>query len=170
MDVIEVSDHDDQADIAVQFNCSVRYLTHLPASEGVELRVELQPLADCGVGAATLLTSELPPVSGGGGILSAARIESDVPGQIALVLTWNRAERFVLAQGIDPRGLRIRLFDRAPKRGKIVLNEPGETVSTFAINLDSQLKPFEPEAIELAHQRLKAPVFVSETTVEGQKW
>src|SRR6516164_8590697 len=135
VDVIEVSDHDDQADIAVQFNCSVRYLTHLPASEGVELRVELQPLADCGVGAATLLTSELPPVSGGGGILSAARIESDVPGQIALVLTWNRAERFVLAQGIDPRGLRIRLFDRAPKRGKIVLNEPGETVSTFAINL-----------------------------------
>ena len=170
MDVIEVSDHDDQADIAVQFNCSVRYLTHLPASEGVELRVELQPLADCGVGAATLLTSELPPVSGGGGILSAARIESDVPGQIALVLTWNRAERFVLAQGIDPRGLRIRLFDRAPKRGKIVLNEPGETVSTFAINLDSQLKPFETETIELAHQRLKAPVFVSETTVEGQQW
>src|SRR5215831_13335343 len=43
VDVIELTDHDDQADITVQFNCSVRYITHLPASEGTELRVQLQP-------------------------------------------------------------------------------------------------------------------------------
>jgi len=170
VDVIEVSERDDQADVTVQFNCSVRYITHLPATEGPELHIELQPLADCGAGAASLLASELPPVSGGNGIVSAARIESNVPGQISLVLTWARSERFVLAQGVDPRGLRIRLFDRAPRRtGKIVLNEP-ETISSYAINLDSQLKPFDAAAVQLAQERLKAPVFVSETTVDGQRW
>ena len=70
VDVIELTDHDDQADITIQFNCSVRYITHLPASEGAELHVELQPLADCGVGNGAILAGELPPVSGGSGIIS----------------------------------------------------------------------------------------------------
>jgi hypothetical protein len=170
VDVIELTDHDDQADITVQFNCSVRYITHLPASEGTELRVELQPLADCGAGNGIMLAGELPPVSGGANIMSAARVESDVPGQIALVLTWKRSERFVVAQGVDPRGLRVRLFDRARGRGKILLSEPGETVSNFAINLDSETHPFDQAAVQAAHELLKAPAFVSETTVDGQKW
>jgi hypothetical protein len=170
VDVIELSDHDDQADITIQFNCSVRYITHLPASEGAELHVELQPLADCGVGNGTILAGELPPVSGGSGIISAARVESDVPGQISLVLTWSKPERFVVAQGVDPRGLRVRLFDRARGRGKILLNEPGDTVSNFAINLDSETHPFDQAAVQAAHDLLKAPAFVSETTVDGQKW
>jgi hypothetical protein len=170
VDVIELTDHDDQADITIQFNCSVRYITHLPASEGAELHVELQPLADCGVGNGTILAGELPPVSGGSGIISAARVESDVPGQISLVLTWSKPERFVVAQGVDPRGLRVRLFDRARGRGKILLNEPGETVSNFAINLDSETRPFDQAAVQAAHDLLKAPAFVSETTVDGQKW
>src|SRR5438445_684802 len=33
VDIVEVTDHDEQVDISVQFNCSVRYVTHLPASE-----------------------------------------------------------------------------------------------------------------------------------------
>ena len=32
VDIVEVIDHDDQVDITGQFNCSVRYITHLPAS------------------------------------------------------------------------------------------------------------------------------------------
>ena len=36
VDVVEVSDHDDQVDLAIQFNCSMRYLTHVPASEGAD--------------------------------------------------------------------------------------------------------------------------------------
>jgi hypothetical protein len=36
VDIVEVTDHDDQVDLTVQFNCSVRYITHLPASEGSE--------------------------------------------------------------------------------------------------------------------------------------
>src|SRR5262249_39310601 len=52
----------------------------------------------------------------------------------------------------------------------VIVQGAPETVSNFAINLESQPKPFTPEAIELAHQRLKAPAFVSEVVVEGQTW
>ena len=36
VDVVEVTDHDDPVDLAIQFNCSMRYLTHVPASEGAD--------------------------------------------------------------------------------------------------------------------------------------
>jgi len=174
VDVIEVIERDDQVDVTVQFNCSMRYITQAPPSEGKQLRIQLEPLADCGLGAfarGLQLTSELPPVSGGAGILGAARLESDAPGQLSLLLTFGKSEHFAVAQGVDPRGLRIRLFNPAPaQHGHIVLGEQGDTVSNFAINLDSQLKPFDPAAIARAHELLKVPVFVSEKEVEGQKW
>ena len=170
VDVVEVTDHDDQVDLAIQFNCSMRYLTHVPASEGTQVHVQLQPLSDCGLSPFAMIPSDTPPVSGGTGIVSAARVESNAPGQVTLVLDFKKSERFVLAQGVDPRGLRLRLVDRARGRGKILVNQPTDTVSNFAINLDSQPTPFDPAAVQLAHERLQAPVFVSETTVDGQKW
>jgi tetratricopeptide (TPR) repeat protein len=171
VDVVEVNDHDDQVDVAIQFNCSMRYVTHVPASEGSEVRVHLQPLPDCGVSPLSQITGETAPVSGGTGILSAARIDSDAPGQITLILDFKKNERFVLAQGVDPRGLRMRLIDRARGRGKILINQPtDDSNSNFAINLDSQPNPVDPATVAIAHERLKAPVFVSETVVEGQKW
>jgi tetratricopeptide (TPR) repeat protein len=170
VDIVDVADHEDQVDLTVQFNCSVRYVTHLPASEGAELRVQLQPLPDCGILPGGQIAGELPPVSGGEGIVTAIRVEGDVPGQITLMIQFKKSERFVLAQGVDPRGLRIRLIDRARGRGKILLSQPTDSVNNFAINLDSQPKPFDPKAVQLAHERLAAPAFVSEAVVDGQKW
>jgi hypothetical protein len=170
VDVVEVTDHEDQVDLTVQFNCSVRYITHLPASEGSEVRVQLQPLPDCGLSPGSQIAGELPPVSGGGGIVSAIRVDGDVPGQITLVFDFKKSERFVLAQGVDPRGLRMRLIDRARGRGKILLSQPTDSVNNYAINLESQPKPFDPQAVQLAHERLRAPAFVSEAVVDGQKW
>jgi hypothetical protein len=169
VDIIELVDHDDQADITVIFTCSMRYLTHLPASEGPELRIELQPLPDCGTTAGAQIAGELPPVSGGAKIIAGARVDSDVPGEVTLVLSWRKAERFVLAPGVDPHGMRIRLIDRARGRGKVIINEP-TTVSNFAINLESQPTPFDPAAVQLANERLKVPVYVSQTEVDGDKW
>lgn len=170
VDIVEVTDHEDQVDLVVQFNCSVRYITHLPSSEGPELRVQLQPLPDCGVIPGTQVLGELPPVSGGAGIVSAVRVEGDVPGQITLVFDFKKPERFVVAQGVDPRGLRLRLIDRARGRGKILLSQPTDSVNNFAINLESQPKTFDAQAVQLAHERLQAPAFVSEAVVDGQKW
>jgi tetratricopeptide (TPR) repeat protein len=170
VDIVELTDHDDQADIVVQFNCQLRYISHLPVSEGRELRVQLQPLPSCNVNPGAQIAGELPPVSGGANIIDAVRVDSDVIGQVTLVLQWKKSERFVLVQGVDPRGLRIRLVDRARGRGKIVVGEVSDSVTNFAINLESQPKPFEPAAVALAEQRFKAPIFVSQTIVDEQTW
>ena len=170
IDLIELTDHDDQADIAIQFTCSLRYITHLPQSEGTEVRIQLRPMPDCGVNPAAQIAGELPPLSGGEKIISAARVESDIPGQITLAISFRKTERFVIAQSADLHGMRVRLIDRARGRGKVILSEPTDAVSNFAINLESQLKPFDPADVALASQRLKMPAYVSESTVEEQKW
>jgi len=170
IDIVEVNDHDDQVDIVVQFTCSLRYLTHQPASEGKELRVQLQPQGDCGVAPGSLIEGELPPVAGGARILEATRIESDVPGQVTLVFSFRNSERFVLAQGVNPRGLRLRLIDRARGRGKVMINEPSGPATSYAVNLESQPSEFPPETVQLARDRLKVPVFVSQAVVDEQTW
>jgi hypothetical protein len=170
VDVIEVSDRDGQVDLTVVFSCSMRFVTNLPASEGKEVHIQLVPLSDCGVNTFGQIPSEIPPLSGGSGIITAARVESLAPGQITLSLTFNKSERYVLAQGVDPRGLRVRLVDHTRGAHGRVHVEPTDVVSNFAINLDSRPKPFTPEEITLAHERLQAPVFVSETVVDGEKW
>jgi tetratricopeptide (TPR) repeat protein len=170
VDIVELSDHDDQADIVVMFTCSMRYLTHQPASEGTELRIQLLPQGDCLVQPGTQIAAELPPLSGGANIITAVRIDSDVPGQATLAFTFKKSERYVVAQGVDPRSIRLRLIDRARGRGKVMINEPSEGVSNYAINLESQPKEFEPAAIQRARDRLKTQVFVSQAVVDGQTW
>ena len=169
VDVIEVSDRDGQVDLTVVFNCSMRFVTNLPATQGTEVHIQLVPLADCGVSPFGQIPSEIPSLSGGAGIITSARVESLAPGQITLTLSFKKTERFVLAQGVDTRGLRVRLVDHTRARGRVMV-EPSDVVSNFAVNLDSRPKPFTPEEIELAHQRLQVPVFVSETVVDGEKW
>ena len=170
VDIIEVGEGSDQATISVQFTCAMRYVTHIPENEGQEVRIELQPLPECGIKPGQQVFSDLPPVSGGADIMNSARIDSDVPGQVTLVLQFKKAERFVIAQGSDPRGMRIRLFDR--RRGQIIVQMPdtAEATANYAINLESQPKAFDEATIQRARDRLKAQIFVSETSVDGDKW
>jgi len=172
LSVIEVSEREDQdqIDVTIIFNCSMRFVTSVTANAGKQVHLQLAPLADCGVSPLTQIAPEIPPLSGGHNIIGSARAESLAPGQITLTIDFKTSERFVIAQGIDPRGLRLRLIDRSHNHGKILIVQPTDTVSNFAINLESQPRPFTPEDIERAHQRLKAPAFVSEATVEGEKW
>jgi hypothetical protein len=169
VDVIEVSERGDQVDVTMVFNCSMRFVTNMPATEGSEVHIQLVPLADCRVNPFSLIPSEIPPLSGGAGIVSAARMDALAPGQITVTLSFVKNERFVLAQGVDPRGLRLRLVDRVHGRVRVA-GPQSEMVSNFAINLESQPKPFTPAEVDLAHQRLQAPVFVSETLVDGERW
>jgi tetratricopeptide (TPR) repeat protein len=170
VDVVEVDDRGSQVDITVSFNCSMRYLTHFPASRGREITVQLQPLGDCGLGPLARVLSEIPPLSGGGHAVSAVRLDSNAPGQIVLTVDLAASEQFVLSQGVDPRGLRIRLLRPQHAGTRIVVGGPTEEVSSFAVNLDSQLTPFAAGTLESARALLKVPVFVSETVVDGRRW
>jgi hypothetical protein len=170
VDIVELNDHDDQADIVVQFNCSLRYITHQPASEGKELRIQLVPQGDCGVAPGAQLLGELPPVSAAGHIIDAVRVDADVPGQLTLSFSFRRAERFVIAQGADPHGLRLRLIDRNRGRGKVMLSDAAGAISSYAVNLESQPADFPADALQLARDRLKVPIFVSQAVVDDQTW
>jgi len=81
VNVIEVNDHEDQVDLTMVFNCSMRFVTSLPASEGKQVHIQLAPMPDCGVSPLSQLLAETPPVSGGANILTAARVDSMAPGQ-----------------------------------------------------------------------------------------
>ena len=105
--VIDISEHDSQVDLTMVFNCSMRFISNLPASEGKEVRIQLAPLPDCGLGPLALVATETPPVLGGAGIVRGARLEGIAPGQVTLSIAFNASEQFVLAQGADPHALRL---------------------------------------------------------------
>jgi len=70
-------------------------------------------MPDCGCEPAVAAAGGTPPVSGGANILSAARVDSWRRADHRHARISGRTERFVIAQGVDPRGLRLRLIDRA---------------------------------------------------------
>ena len=49
------------------------------------------------------------------------------------------------------------------------MNPAGRSHS-FAVNLESQPADYTPEALQLARDRLKVPVFVSQAVVDGVSW
>src|SRR5260370_42231719 len=65
VNVIEVNDHEDQVDLTMVFNCSLRFVTSLPASEGRQVHVQLAPMPDCGVSPLSQVLVETRTVAGG---------------------------------------------------------------------------------------------------------
>jgi hypothetical protein len=170
VDFIDVTERDSRVDITLQFTCSLRYTGHSPAQEGEELRLRLRPGADCGISGGAETVLEFPALAGAENVIRSARLESDMPGEIALSLAWVKRETFILAQGADPRGLKIRLLRERIAPGDVSVAGPGEPISNYAVNLESQREPFDQGAIDLASQRLKMPAFVSVIELEGEKW
>lgn len=172
IDVIDLDEHESQVDITVQFNCSLRYAGHSPASEGSELRLRLRPERDCGIAGSSGLdiATEIPPISGPAGIITSARVETALGAEVALTLTFARPESFVLAQGASAAGMRIRLLRVHDEKARILVTERGDTASNYAVNLESRREPFPPGALELAAKRLQTTTFMSEIETAGEKW
>ena len=174
IDVIDIDEHESQVDITLQFNCSLHYAGHAPAREGSELRLQLRPDRDCGALSASLAASEapteIPPISGPRGILSAARLEASLGGEVTITLTFARPESFVLAQGASPTGMRVRLLRARSEKSRILVTDRGDTASNFAVNLESQHQPFDPAEVKLAEDRLQTRTFVSVIDAGGDKW
>jgi tetratricopeptide (TPR) repeat protein len=97
-------------------------------------------------------------------------MESIAPGQLTLTIRFAKSEQFVIAQGADPHGLRLRLINHKQQKARVLVGGQPAELALFAINLDSEPKAFPQADVDLAHQRLKTPIYVSDVTVNGEKW
>jgi tetratricopeptide (TPR) repeat protein len=166
--VIDVDERDDHADISVQFACTVRYVSNSPISHGSSTRITLRLGPDCGTLVAAF-PPELPLVGGGGQLVTGARVESIVPGEVTLELTWTRDLDFVMAPTATGLGLRVRLIGTSHRKGSVFLSEP-ESPQSYAVNLESSLTPISRETVESAAASLKTQAYVSETDIEDAHW
>jgi tetratricopeptide (TPR) repeat protein len=166
--VIDTDERDDHADITVQFSCTARYITNMPLNHGNSVRITLRLGPDCGslLGA---FPPEMPLVGGGGRLVTDARVESTVPGEVVLELTWARELDFVMAPTTAGTGLRIRLLGTRHRKAEVYLSAP-EAPQGYAVNLESSPQNFERAAVEAAAARLQTQAYVSETDIEDEHW
>jgi tetratricopeptide (TPR) repeat protein len=166
--VIDTDEREDHADISVQLSCSVRFVGNTPIDHGSGVSIRLRLGPDCG----SLLNAfppELPSVGGGGQLVTGARVESVVPGEVILELSWSKDLNFVMAPAATGLGLRVRLLGTTRRKGSGFVSEP-EAPTGYSINLDSSQTRFEHDAIEAAAGKLQAQAYVSETDIEDQHW
>jgi tetratricopeptide (TPR) repeat protein len=166
--LIDTDERDDHADISIQFSCSVRYISNTPMSRGTSTTITLRLGPDCG-NLANVLAPELPLVGGGGKLVTGARVDSVVPGEVTLQLTWSRELDFVLAPTASGLGLRVRLLGTSRRKGGVFIAEPDASTG-YAVNLESELKMFDHAAIEAAAAELQTQAYVSETDIEDHHW
>jgi hypothetical protein len=167
--VIDTDEREDHADISVQFACSVRYISNMPISHGSSTSIRLRLGPDCG-SLVSSFPAELPLVGGGGKLVTGARVESFVPGEVTLELSWARELDFVMAPTATGLGLRVRLIGTGHRRKATVLLSEVEEPQGYAVNLESAPTKFEHDAVEAAAASLKTQAYESETDIEDTHW
>lgn len=165
---IDTQELEDHADISIEFACSVRYVANVPASHGESTRITLRLGPDCGPQLSSVIP-ELPLVGGGGQLVTGARVDSTIPGEITLELTWSRPLDFVMAPTASGIGLRVRLLNTNRRKGNASVADSSQQ-TRFAVNLDSSQVQFGRDLVEAAAAELQAQSYVSETDIEETHW
>ena len=166
--VIDADEREDHVDISIQFSCSVRYISNTPMSRGTSTTITLRLGTDCG-SLLNVFPPEMPLVGGGGQLVTGARVDSYVPGEVTLQLTWSRELDFIMAPTASGLGLRVRLLGTNKKKAGVFLAE-SDAATGYSVNLDSELQMFDRATLEAAAASLKSQAYVSETDIEGQHW
>ena len=166
--LIDTDEREDHDDILIQFYCSARYVANTPANHGNHTSITLQLGPDCG-GLLSYFPPELPLVGGGGSLVTGARVDSIIPGQAILELTWSKDVDFVMAPTASGLGLHVRLLGTGSKKGSIRLGEV-EAAEGYSVNLDSSSSKFPLEAVQAAAAKLNTQAYVSETDIEDTHW
>jgi tetratricopeptide (TPR) repeat protein len=166
--VIDTDERDDHADISVQFSCSARYIANTPISHGNHTSITLRLGPDCG----SLLNAflpEVPLVGGGGTLVTGARVDSVVPGEVTLEINWSRDLDFVMAPTASGLGLRLRLIGISNRKASTFIAEAAAPAG-YAVNLDSSLSAIPHESVAAAASALQTQAYESETDIGEQHW
>ncbi len=169
IDFVEANDGERNVDVQVQFNCSVRYMSHDPLDFGTKVRIRLRLGQDCGVGTRPI-AGELPTVGGDSRLVRTARLEEAGPSDAAMILEWSRDYNFVIAPTTNGRGIRVRILNAFAGKAKMMIIETDEPTSGYAINLESSTTAFEQAEIDAAQALLKTNIYVSTVELEATKW
>ena len=165
---IDTQELEDHADISIDFACSVRYVTNIPVGHGSSTRITLRLGPDCAARFG-LIAPELPLVGGGGQLVTGARVDSTVPGDFTLDLTWSKPLDFVMAPTASGTGLRVRLLNTNARKGTVFVPE-SFTAERFAVNLDGSQNNFAKEALDGAAAALQTQAYVSEVDIDDAHW
>jgi hypothetical protein len=164
---VGVSEQRGYVAVTVLFGCSLRYVSHTPASSGDRVSVRLSPQPDCGAPAGG---SIVPPALDGRGVIRSIELNRALGTDLELRIGWSRPEQFVLVPSFDGRGLRIRLMRAEEDRSKVSVREVTGGASTYAVNLDAAKTPFEAEAIAAAADATGVRTYVSEIVIDEERW
>jgi tetratricopeptide (TPR) repeat protein len=166
--LIDADTREEHTNVLVQFSCSVRYINNTPASHGTSTRITLRLGPDCGA-LLSNLPPEFPQIGGAADLLTGARVESVVPGEVLLEISWSREMDFVMAPTANGSGLRLRLYTIERKRATgAVLDSQG--ADAFSVNLDSSQDRFARDTVEAAAERFKTQAYVSEIDIDSEHW
>ncbi len=169
IEAVDAVESDRHVNVTVQFNCSIRYMSHAPSDVGQVLTIRLRLGADCG----SQLSggTEQAPVGGATDFVRRATLEMTGLGDGELTLEWAKPLHFVLAPTTDGRGIRVRLLDALGARKAVMAvgDAPGSP-SGYAVNLESRTEPFSDTDLQQARESLGVPVFVSTLELEGKVW
>lgn len=163
---VGVSEQGDYVAVTVLFGCTLRYVSHTPASNGDSVRVRLAPRPDCGPVSGGWL---VPPAFDERGVLRGVEIERTLGTDLQLTLRWSHPEQFVLVPSFDGRGLRIRLLRSAADRPQVTVREVAQP-SFYAVNLAAAQQPFDPNAVAAAESATGVRIYVSEIVVGDERW
>ena len=151
--------------VTLLFSCSLRYLSHTPATDGEAVQVRFSAGPDCGRATAS---EPRPMLAGAAGYVRSIDLVRPFGSDVQVLIGWSRSETFVLTPSMDGRLLRVRLL-RA-ESPQVTVKELPQGVSTYAVNLASSTTPFAPEALAAAAKTVGARTYVSETVVDEQRW
>ena len=165
---VDATEHSGYVDINVLFACGLRYLSHLPSSEGEALRIRTVPQPDCALGgdglAPVILSSNTRDY------IRAITLDRPITAEVDIAVRWTRVEKYLVIPTGDGRGLRIRLLRTGETRGRVFLGaDPGPTAS-YAINLESSREPFTDAQVAAAAQATGVRAYISEYMLEQEKW
>jgi len=151
--------------VTVLFGCTLRYVSHTPATAGDMVQVRLSAGPDCGPPSGAI---EQPLNVGGSGFVRSVDVVRPFGTDVELRIGWTRAEQFVIVPSFNGRGLRIRLL--RPETPKVAVEAMPQGTSTYAVNLDSSKEPYSQEALAAAAAETGVRAYVSEVVVDEQRW
>ena len=151
--------------VTLLFGCSMRYVSHTPATDGDAVQIRFSAGPDCG---RTSASEPQPLLAGAAGYVRSVDVVRPFGSEVQIRIGWSKPETFVLTPSIDGRLLRVRLLrTEAPQ---VTVTELPRGVSTYAVNLASSTTPFTPDALAAAAKVVGTRTYVSETVVDEQRW